>query len=471
MLKMKKIQFLTLSLVISILSACSTTKTAQDEEDSIRKIRTAKINAQLGIAYLERKNIQRSKQKLLLALKQGPDIPETWYSMGYFLESTGNKDEANKYYLRAIEVAPNRGDAQNNYGTFLCRAGNYSASIQRFLLAVKDPNYLDPAAAYENAGVCAMKIPLYTEAQQYFNQSILQDPARPVSLIKLAEIYYIKGNYQLAQLKLNQFLTISSPTSQSLLLSVRISKKLAQQKEAMNHPRAIDENFLQAKKVKPVLALTSNSTVKEDPLPAQHEKRVVYTYTKRIEKTDTDLAVNEPFNSIPIINAEPSFVKLESQKTEKDLALPPKTAAMKLASANSITKKDHLASIKSIPHPVALMHAKKITHRLSHSDRVAKKKYSSSIKMARAQPAKKTLPLYAKKTNHKLSLNRQMKINYSSSMKLDHKQKVKRLALLNAKNLNKKLASKKNNKRLSSLSKFQQSKTLKRSILQAKQKS
>lgn len=173
--------------LISLLSACATTNPAKTAEQE-QKAKTAKINAQLGIAYLERHNLQRAKQKLLLSLEQGPNIPEPWYSMAYYLEATGNKDDASIYYQKAISIAPSRGDAQNNYGTFLCRNGDYRGAVEHFMLAVKDPMYLDPADAYENAGLCALKIPDQKMAAKYFAQAITQDPSRTVSERKLKEL-------------------------------------------------------------------------------------------------------------------------------------------------------------------------------------------------------------------------------------------------------------------------------------------
>src|SRR5437870_5789715 len=110
-----------------MLAACQTSQTTNGDEN--KKISAAKINDRLGLAYLERHDIQRAKQKFLTALDQAPDIPETWYSMAYFLESTGNKDQAKAYYLKALATAPHRGDALNNYGTYLCRSGDYKTAV------------------------------------------------------------------------------------------------------------------------------------------------------------------------------------------------------------------------------------------------------------------------------------------------------------------------------------------------------
>lgn len=183
------------SLIISIillhaLTAChmATTMQSDEAEEKIDKAKSAKINAQLGMAYLEQQDFHRAKQKLLLALDEAPNAPESLYSMAYFQETTGNLPEAKQYYLRAIKVAAKRGDVQNNYGTFLCRQGEYQAAIDHFMLAVKDGSYLNPGDAYENAGLCALKMKAPREAKVYFQRALQEDPERKRAKIKLAQL-------------------------------------------------------------------------------------------------------------------------------------------------------------------------------------------------------------------------------------------------------------------------------------------
>lgn len=186
--KIKKIIKITsVSLLTCFLSACVSDKSTS-ENDEANKIKTAEINIRLGMAYLERHDLQRSKRKLLLAQEQAPSLPESWYSMGYFLESTGNQEEANQYYLKALNIAPKRGDVNNNYGTYLCRMGHYQDAINHFILASKDTDYLDPASAYENAGLCALKIPDKKLAAKYFEMALEQDSERTVSMNELAKL-------------------------------------------------------------------------------------------------------------------------------------------------------------------------------------------------------------------------------------------------------------------------------------------
>lgn len=199
---------------------------AENQKIDEKKLTAARINVRLGMAYLERDDILRAKQKFLLALEEAPTIPETSYAMAYFLEKTDNKVEAKKYYLKAIALAPTRGDTLNNYGTFLCRNKDYRESITYFSKAIKDPNYLETAAAYENAGICARKIPDRLLAEKYFSQALMIDPIRPNSLINLAEINYQNGQFQIAKKLLKRFSKISPQNKTSLLLSEKIDKQL-----------------------------------------------------------------------------------------------------------------------------------------------------------------------------------------------------------------------------------------------------
>jgi type IV pilus assembly protein PilF len=211
-------------LLLTQLIGCNTTKF--DTSESNRKISTAKINTQLGMAYLEQHHIQQAKRKFLIALDEAPNIPEPWYSMGYFLEVTGDKEQAKKYYQKAVALSPTRGDAQNNLGTFLCRSGDYREAIEHFQIAIKDINYLDTASAYENAGLCALKIPDKQLALLYLNKSIEQDPDRASAYWSLAELQYENKNYKKSKQMLEEFLHLSSPTKESFALDEKLGKKL-----------------------------------------------------------------------------------------------------------------------------------------------------------------------------------------------------------------------------------------------------
>jgi type IV pilus assembly protein PilF len=150
--------------------------------------KAAAFNMQLGMGYLKQGNRPRAKKKLLTALEQEPHSADINAAMGYFLEQTNELDQAKKYYLKAISLSSSSGAQLNNYGTFLCRQGEYKKAEDYFLKAINDPQYVNTAGAYENAGLCVLAIPDEAKAKLYFNKALGQDPSKNESLYELVKL-------------------------------------------------------------------------------------------------------------------------------------------------------------------------------------------------------------------------------------------------------------------------------------------
>ncbi|MCW5588478.1 MAG: type IV pilus biogenesis/stability protein PilW [Legionellales bacterium] len=220
----KRIAIISILGILSLLSGCNTATSVPDPAER-PNVKAASYNVQLGLAYLKDKQYTRARSKLLLALTQGPHYPEAYESMGYFLEQTGETEKAGQYYRKAIELNPKSGQAQNNYGAYLCRQKQYNAAIDRFMQAVQDTKYLTPAAAYENAGYCALEIPNQTLAINFFKQALKEDPRRAMSALELAEINFAKGNVANAQHYLTYYSQYAPPGPESLWLQIRLAQK------------------------------------------------------------------------------------------------------------------------------------------------------------------------------------------------------------------------------------------------------
>src|SRR4051812_35943460 len=100
-------------IFVLLLSACAVKHT--NNSSGIKLSETAVVNTQLGMAYIQNQDYSRAKQKLLLAIQQAPELPEVWYSMAYYQEVTGNHYQAKDFYTKALNLAPKRGDVQNNF--------------------------------------------------------------------------------------------------------------------------------------------------------------------------------------------------------------------------------------------------------------------------------------------------------------------------------------------------------------------
>ncbi len=141
-------------------------------------------------------------------LAKNPDAWAAYNNLGMMLT---NLDEAQKCYVRSLELQPNHSGAHNNLGTVLCRKGQFAEGIKHFhealrlrpsnlqahinlagaLLDLKHPDEartvlskaleLDPecADAYELWGEALLQENQPTEAVKYFDRALQLDPARP----------------------------------------------------------------------------------------------------------------------------------------------------------------------------------------------------------------------------------------------------------------------------------------------------
>jgi hypothetical protein len=76
--------------LLGILTGCKTMSYSTNKPVESKKTKSALLNTQLGITYLQHHQVQLAKQKLLLALNEDPTIPEPWYAMAFYLEVTGD---------------------------------------------------------------------------------------------------------------------------------------------------------------------------------------------------------------------------------------------------------------------------------------------------------------------------------------------------------------------------------------------
>jgi type IV pilus assembly protein PilF len=224
---MKLFSKLVILLVTILLVGGCTTETVNDTSNSKNYEQAASINVQLGLQYLAQGSVSRAKQKLLLAVEQNPSL-QSYGALAYFYEKTGESNVAGEYYLKAIAEEPSAGAGHNNYGAFLCRQGQYQQAEQQFELAVNDPNYLNDAGAYENAGLCALLVPNQQQAISYFQRALRQDPKRSTAAAHLVKIYYEQGQYQQANKYMQQYIKTNKLTADNLWLGVKIAQQLQQ---------------------------------------------------------------------------------------------------------------------------------------------------------------------------------------------------------------------------------------------------
>jgi type IV pilus assembly protein PilF len=229
-------------LVLSSLTACTSTGSTRTQYVAPDP-EAAEINMRLGINYLQRGDYAVALEKLEKALKQNPNLPSAHNTIALLYQRLGENDKAESHFQEAVDRDPAYSQAQNNFGAFLCEQGRYEQAEQRFLKAVENPLYETPAQAYENAGLCAMRIPDSDKAEGYFRKALQMQPTLAKSLLQMANISYDAANYLQARGYIQRYQSASRWTPQALLLAIKTENQLDDQDAVASYTLILRSRF------------------------------------------------------------------------------------------------------------------------------------------------------------------------------------------------------------------------------------
>lgn len=190
-----------LGLIIALAGCVTVTETAGNATQS-DPTEMAEARIALGLGYLENGSMIKARENLEKALQHAPDYYRSQLSMAHYYEAVGENDSARKMYRTALSEHPKNGNVLNNFGTFLCKQGEYDTANQYFRRAVEQPYYYLISASYENAGLCALKAGKTDNAREYFKRAINHDPNRLLSILQLTKMEIEACDYTPARLRL-----------------------------------------------------------------------------------------------------------------------------------------------------------------------------------------------------------------------------------------------------------------------------
>ncbi|HEU0198223.1 MAG TPA: type IV pilus biogenesis/stability protein PilW [Nevskiaceae bacterium] len=208
-----------------LLAGCVTTSSGLPNAKP-NLVRAAQINTQLGADYAQRAEYARAKAKLQRAISENSDYAPAHATLAFVYWRTGKPAEAEREYRRALDLDPDDPDTQNNFGTFLCRQGKGGQAQKYFQRALANPNYATPAAAWTNAGVCALTMNKPRVAERDFESALHADPNFVQALDQLAQLSFQRGRYLRAQALEQHYASLAKPGPAMLLLSAQTERAL-----------------------------------------------------------------------------------------------------------------------------------------------------------------------------------------------------------------------------------------------------
>lgn len=225
-------------IMLSLMACASSQKKSSGNADP-----PAVINANLGLGYLRQGDYDVAESKLKKALQQDPKLAMAHHYIAELYRQTGSYELAGEHFERAIKLDPRDPLVQNNYGVFLCDQKRYKEAEARFLKVIGMPSYKRQDEAYENAGLCALRIPDLAKAEKFFRQALEINPGLPNSLYQMAQINYDEHEYLKARAFLQRFFSVTSHTPQSLLLGINIERELGDKVTMAQYSKLLADKF------------------------------------------------------------------------------------------------------------------------------------------------------------------------------------------------------------------------------------
>ncbi|MGR5321054.1 type IV pilus biogenesis/stability protein PilW [Vibrio sp. PNB22_2_2] len=195
----------------------------------------------LGLGYLNSGSMIRAHDNLQQALTHAPNYYRAQLSMAHYYEVVGEDSKAENIYKRSLRQHSNNGNVLNNYGTFLCKRGDFPQADQMFNRAIQQPYYYLIPASYENAGFCALKSNNPDKAKYYFSRAIDHDPHRPKSILQLAKLEIDSGNYTDARLRLMRFNQMYGVKRPSIQLMVELEREAGNRVLEQKYQKQLDK--------------------------------------------------------------------------------------------------------------------------------------------------------------------------------------------------------------------------------------
>ena len=195
------------------LTACQTPDLGKKDPEKAAKVRT-----QLAVEYIKAGDLDAAKRALDQALETQPRDAQANMMMGVLLQQEGsplNMEKADSYFRRAISAEPKNAQARNNYGTYLYQIERYNDALEQLNIAGATLGYDQRARALENAGRIYLKLGDAVNAEKSFKQALQANRDSFISMLELAEIFYLNQQTAAATQMYEQFVRAVGQKNQS----------------------------------------------------------------------------------------------------------------------------------------------------------------------------------------------------------------------------------------------------------------
>jgi len=216
-----------LCIAVGVLAGCQSTGGEIVKKDPEKAV---KVRTQMAVEYLKSGDLDAAKRELDQALQNSSRDVQANMMMGVLLQQEGsaiNLEKADSYFKRALSADSKNAQVRNNYGTYLYQVERYNDALEQLNIAGSTLGYDQRSKALENAGRIYLKLGDTANAEKTFKQALQANRDSYISMLELAEIFYLNQQTPAATQLYEQFARSVGQNNQSaraLWIGIRIAR-------------------------------------------------------------------------------------------------------------------------------------------------------------------------------------------------------------------------------------------------------
>lgn len=212
-------------LIVLVLSACVNQSGAGLISSDNNNQGAARIHADRGSSYYQQGQMTIALNEFMKSIELDKNYSPGYNGLAMTYAAMNEDAQAELNFKKSIALDAKNSEALNNYGSFLCSRNRVDESILQFQQAAKNPLYVTPFIPYTNAGYCSLKKFDVNSAEQFFSLALQNQPLLHNTAFQLANIYFDKKQYSLAQQTMINALA-NNPSPEMLWLGIRVERQL-----------------------------------------------------------------------------------------------------------------------------------------------------------------------------------------------------------------------------------------------------
>jgi type IV pilus assembly protein PilF len=218
-------QWLAVLLLSVAATGCVTTETGgvASKKDPQK---AAELSVQAARNYIRDRNWDAARRHLKTALEIDDNNGEAHESLAQVFWMTGEIEQADVHFRRAVSLDGKNSRVRNNYAAYLYQQKRYKDAESQLEVVAEDLLYDKRAGAFQNLGKARIKLKDYAGAKTALERSLMMERGNLAAMLELAEVNFRLGEFVRSQELFNAFRKDAKrQTPASLWLGVRLADK------------------------------------------------------------------------------------------------------------------------------------------------------------------------------------------------------------------------------------------------------